>query len=185
MNLSAPDHIAVQETRERQLKHDPLLLAIIGTAIGLTILVAGIAGFWGSGPVLVNAAPIRDAQGKTVAAINTWLDITDRKRAEEVLRESDALYRAMARSIPGGGLFVVDKNLRYLIAEGTVTENLDFHGKTLQVIQFQRYSMKTWLPEWRHASAVLLQERSSVMRPNTMDVSIGHSMRSWTMPWDM
>lgn len=38
-------------------------------------------------PVLVNAAPIRNAQGKIVAAINTWQDISDRKRAEEALQQ--------------------------------------------------------------------------------------------------
>ncbi len=73
-------------------------------------------------PVLVNAAPIHNVQGNIVAAISTWLDITDRKLAEERLQASEALYRAIARSIPNGGIFVVDKNLRYVIAEGTVAE---------------------------------------------------------------
>ena len=38
-------------------------------------------------PVLVNAAPIRNSQGKIMAAINTWQDISDRKRAEEALQQ--------------------------------------------------------------------------------------------------
>ncbi|HET9911626.1 MAG TPA: PAS domain S-box protein [Anaerolineales bacterium] len=46
----------------------------------------------------------------------------DRKRAEERLRANEALYRAIARSIPGGGVYVVDKDFRYLVAEGSVTE---------------------------------------------------------------
>jgi signal transduction histidine kinase len=38
-------------------------------------------------PVLVNAAPIRNAQGKITAAINTWQDISNQKRAEESLHQ--------------------------------------------------------------------------------------------------
>jgi signal transduction histidine kinase len=38
-------------------------------------------------PVLVSAAPIRNAQGKIVAAINTWQDISDQKEAEEALQQ--------------------------------------------------------------------------------------------------
>jgi len=41
-------------------------------------------------PVLVNAAPIRGAQGQIVAAINTWQDITDIKQAEEALHRNAA-----------------------------------------------------------------------------------------------
>ncbi len=82
--------------------------------------------------VLVNAAPIRDARGNIVAAINTWLNITDRKRAEQSLRESESLYRAIARSIPNSGVFVVDKNLRYIIAEGPVVEAFGYSGETFE-----------------------------------------------------
>jgi PAS domain S-box-containing protein len=83
-------------------------------------------------PILVNASPIRDAQGNIVAAVSTWLDISDRKRAEEILRGSEALYRAIARSIPNGGVFVVDKNLRYLIAEGPVVEKFGYTREMLE-----------------------------------------------------
>lgn len=38
-------------------------------------------------PILVNAAPIQNTQGRVVAAINTWQDISDRKRAEEALQQ--------------------------------------------------------------------------------------------------
>jgi PAS domain S-box-containing protein len=89
--------------------------------------------------VLVNAAPIRDAQGNIVAAINTWLDITDRKRVEKSLEEKESLYRSIARSIPNSGIFVVDKNMRYIIAEGPVSEKFGytremFEGHTFQEI---------------------------------------------------
>ena len=39
-------------------------------------------------PVLVDAAPIRDDNGHIVGAVNCWRDMTDRKQAEEEIRES-------------------------------------------------------------------------------------------------
>ena len=82
--------------------------------------------------LLVNAAPIRDMQGNIVSAISTWLDITERKRAEESREETEALYRAIARSIPNGGIFIVDKNLRYLIAEGAILESFGYSREMLE-----------------------------------------------------
>ncbi len=60
-------------------------------------------------------------EGKLKGEWGTNRDITERKRAEEDLRASEELYRTIARSIPGGGVYVVDKDFRYLIAEGPVT----------------------------------------------------------------
>jgi PAS domain S-box-containing protein len=56
----------------------------------------------------------------------------DRKRAEEALRTSEALYRAIAASIPGGGVYVVNKDFRYIVAEGIVTEAFDLTRETLE-----------------------------------------------------
>jgi PAS domain S-box-containing protein len=39
-------------------------------------------------PILCNAGPIRDKEGRITGAIVAWRDITDRKRAEEALREA-------------------------------------------------------------------------------------------------
>ena len=50
-------------------------------------------------PVLVNAAPIHDIQGNIVAAISTWLDITDRKRIEEAIHESERRERERAAEL--------------------------------------------------------------------------------------
>jgi PAS domain S-box-containing protein len=54
--------------------------------------------------------------------LQTDQDITKRKQLEENLRASELLYREIAGNIPGGSVYVVDKNLRYIVAEGPVTQ---------------------------------------------------------------
>jgi PAS domain S-box-containing protein len=65
---------------------------------------------------------IMDDQQQLVTGIAIGVDIAERKRAEQDLRASESLYRAIARSIPGGGVYVVNKDYRYIVAEGPVTE---------------------------------------------------------------
>lgn len=51
-------------------------------------------------PILCTAAPIRDADGKITGGVIGWQDMTERKRAEEALRESEQRFRTMADAIP-------------------------------------------------------------------------------------
>ena len=50
--------------------------------------------------VLVAPRTIQDEQGEIIGAINCLHDITHRKRAEELLRESEQRFRTVADNIP-------------------------------------------------------------------------------------
>ena len=63
-------------------------------------------------------------------------EITDRRKTESALRESEERTRALSANLPGGAAFIVDPNLRYLLAGGEALEVLgmnanDFLGRTL------------------------------------------------------
>jgi two-component system, cell cycle sensor histidine kinase and response regulator CckA len=59
-------------------------------------------------------------------------DITARKRAEGSLRRSEALYRAIARSIPDGAVWVVDPDLRIVVVEGALAARIGMGRERLE-----------------------------------------------------
>ncbi len=50
----------------------------------------------------VDSAPITDAEGRRVLAVATFIDIAERKRAEEALRESEERFAKAFRASPDG-----------------------------------------------------------------------------------
>ncbi|NHC36791.1 PAS domain S-box protein [Scytonema millei] len=60
----------------------------------------------------------------------------ERDRASLALRQNEARFRAVATNLPNGAVFIVDRDLRYLLAEGKALEDAgmtsgDLVGKTL------------------------------------------------------
>lgn len=66
-----------------------------------------------------------------------WQDISEKKKATEALRRSEVMHRAIARNLPEGAVVVVNEQMRYLIAEGSLWSmwgigGEDIEGQTLR-----------------------------------------------------
>jgi len=63
--------------------------------------------------VLVNGAPIRDHGGNITAGIVVLHDITERKKAQQDLRERESTLRSILSSTPTGILMVIDRTIQW------------------------------------------------------------------------
>ncbi len=59
-----------------------------------------------------NAAPLRDEENRIVGAVGTFEDITERRRAEDALRESEALFHSLAEN--ANAMIGISRETRYV-----------------------------------------------------------------------
>ena len=63
---------------------------------------------------MVNAVPIYSESGERIAAFAVFPDITEYKRAEEALRDSEAKYSAVVQQAKDGVIIIQDNNLAFV-----------------------------------------------------------------------
>ena len=80
--------------------------------------------------VFVKASPLRDQAGNIIGAIESIRDITDRKRTETALKESDNLYRTFIDA-SSDMIYLKDDQFKHIVANKCLA---DFFGKTKQEI---------------------------------------------------
>ena len=111
------------DDREYQPEEWPLTRALRDgeTVVGEEMVI--LRGDGTKGTVHVSAAPIKDKTGQIIAGVVVDLDITERKRAEEALRESEAVLRSFFDN-PGAMRGIVevlgDEEVRH-VADNAVT----------------------------------------------------------------
>ncbi|HHE75654.1 MAG TPA: PAS domain S-box protein, partial [Candidatus Aciduliprofundum boonei] len=63
--------------------------------------------------VLINASPLKDEEGNIIGTIGIFIDITERKRVEERIREEREKYKTMMESLLVGVAILQDEKIVY------------------------------------------------------------------------
>ncbi|WAL59502.1 GAF domain-containing protein [Thermocoleostomius sinensis] len=85
---------------------------------------------------LIRAEPQHDRHNQIICWFGSATDVHDQRAVLESLRQSEGRLQALIANLPGGAVFVVDRHLRYLIAEGEALSMAgfkpeDFVGRTI------------------------------------------------------
>jgi diguanylate cyclase (GGDEF)-like protein len=66
----------------------------------------------------LHTAPVRDGKGAISAGAVLALDVTRERALAAELRRNAQIYRAVVQHLPRGAVFIVDRDLRYISADG-------------------------------------------------------------------
>lgn len=85
---------------------------------------------------LLLLSPMRDNKGQTTGWLTAVTDISDLKQAQQQLRDSEELYRTLAKNFPNGVVGLFDRDLRCTLLAGDgmgllKENNVFIEGKTL------------------------------------------------------
>lgn len=75
---------------------------------------------------------IRDEAGQIRHFDGVLVDITAEKRAQETVRQSEEMYRTLARNFPDGAVCLFDRELRFSLVEGTGLESTGLAKQALE-----------------------------------------------------
>jgi PAS domain S-box-containing protein len=100
-------HIVNEKTRAPAVNPVARVLAD-GVVVGLANHTAHISRSGSEYPIADSGAPILDAKGKAEGAVLVFRDVTEERRAEEALRQSEERLRLMVSSVRDYALYMLD-----------------------------------------------------------------------------
>jgi PAS domain S-box-containing protein len=80
----------------------------------------------------IRCAPLRTADGSVERVMSIGRDITERKQIEETLQRSEAVYRSIATNFPNGAVYVFDRDMRFLVADGAAIADIGWSRDKLE-----------------------------------------------------
>ena len=81
--------------------------------------------------VIVNVAPVRDAEGDIVGAVHSWVDLTERQHLDRALRITESRLRVLVDSNVMGLILSFDRSGKVAQANGAFLEMLGFDAGDL------------------------------------------------------
>lgn len=75
--------------------------------------------------VLINPVPYKDSSGKVIGIVNMGIDITETKKAEKILRESEKKYRQIVETAQEG-IWVIDEDNKTTFVNNKLCEILGY-----------------------------------------------------------
>jgi PAS domain S-box-containing protein len=91
--------------------------------------------------------PIKDATGQVVMLIPEGRDVTERRKAEDALSRSEKMYRTLAQNLPQTAVYLFDRDLRYLIVEGTLLEMPGYSRRAVREMMEGKLIQDIVMPE--------------------------------------
>lgn len=118
--------------------------------------------------MILTFVPLLDNDGRVYQVIGLAQDITERKRAEDAIRESEARFRLAVDNIPAW-LFILDADLRFQFVNATVAEIARANGVPLDRIlghtneeAFPEETVELYLPLLKKAVETRTTQKAEV-----------------------
>ncbi len=146
-----------------------------GSVTSRTMELEFLAGDGSTKPIEATASYLRDGEGKPVGILGTVHDISERRKAEEAMRESEKRYRLLADNVTDV-ICVLDKSLRVTYLSPSVTHLLGYTVEQSLGQQWDRWIEEALRPESAKIAGEVFREIAA-----SMDQTSQETYRSWTL----